>query len=779
MDTPRAPTAREVRRLASDHNFVLGASSKPPRLGLWPFVATNLSLPVAFCAGIIFIVVSIVYTGVTSKQILECPDWAIGCRSADRWTVENLGTIQGIITLIYLIGMAALAYSTLLLCEAAIWPLAHKQWFTLGGLNDYLATTRGSIMSAPGAIMSVRSLAAGTVLAAALTVILLPFTAPPLIGHAFTPAWQDVELRSNYTSGGGINELYAQTNPPTSVIVQVLANYASWAANPSSEPLPDHRQWYVDRQTLSQRGNLSAHAVKLESSISCTPHELEQFTRDNIFWNGFKTNMSRTNSATPLPGGKQSSSETWFRPQPGLTLWANSFDFISPTQTRTTLVFAAINGTIQGGTTTPLHMNNLTSASSISCEVDISASDSILTTLDSSTPAPANLPKLSSLESLSLPNSSLNELLLWFTVSPLLTGPSIDGAQPTFFNSSQTHLPIPFTSSPILHSQNDWTIRGLESFIHLSIGALAQSTSSFSDPSSGSSSSSSSSSETPIILTTTTHTKKLLTPRTYLLLIPPLITLLVFIALAVYNSVVHKKLGIPVMRLLSTGELLKSSQTRYLRTLASTDAAKTYLPNELADVEVKYGVDRDGIVGFVGGGPGTCSEVGGFVRRKVEMNQRGDEGGSDKVTLSAEEPSWERTLGRSKRRLGDEEGNVALQFGYLHSTDCTECPGVCTVTFEELKLICGLKMVPSRPPAWIAAFVWFVLHLLASIGLQIAGSAVATLGSQLMGFGILVSTSILRGIGIASPEEWMILGFRMRDGSHYGTVLLSKKTSRT
>ncbi|KAK3997908.1 hypothetical protein QBC44DRAFT_229150 [Cladorrhinum sp. PSN332] len=624
MEAPRAPTPRAVRRLASDHNFVLGASSKPPRLGLWPFMAAHLSLPVAFCAGIVCLVVSIVYTGVTSKRVLECPEWAIGCRGVDRWTVENLGTIQGIITLIYLIGMAALGYAALLFCEAAIWPLAHKQWFTLGGLNAYLATTRGSIMYAPGAIMSVKSLAAGGILAAALTVTLLPVAAPPLVGHAFTPTWRNVQLRSNYTTGGGIDELYAQTNPPTSVIVQVLANYAAWATDPSSEPLPDHRDWYVDRKLLSERGNLSAHAVKLETSISCIPHELEQFSRDNVFWNGFKTNMSRTN--TDMPGDKPSSSETWFRPQPGLTLWADNFEFISETQTRTTLIFAAINGTIQGGAATPLHMHNLTSASGISCTVDISAKDSILNLDPSrSTSTPSDLPTLSSLSSLTLPTSSLNELLLWFTISPLLTGPSIDGAQPTFFNSSTTgtNRPIPFTSTPILDSQNLWTIPGLESFIRLSIGAFAQSTSS--------SSSSSPQDTTPITITTTTLAKTLSNPRTFLLLIPPLLTLLILLSLAVWNSTTHAKLGIPVMRLLSTGELLKSVQTRHLKGLASTDAAKTYLPNEMGGVKVRYGVDRDGIVGFhvcVGGvNVSGEEEVGGFVVDKRKKDGGGGAGG--------------------------------------------------------------------------------------------------------------------------------------------------------
>ncbi|KAK4463551.1 hypothetical protein QBC42DRAFT_173332 [Cladorrhinum samala] len=615
MEQPRPSTPRQMRRLASDHNFVLGAQARAPRLGLWPFVATNLSLPAALCAGIICTIVVVAYTAITSQQVLECPQWAVGCRMVDRWTAENLGTIQGIITLIYLIGMAALGYAALIFCQAAIWPLAHKQWFTLKGFDGYLSTTRGSLMSVPSAITSVKSLAAGGVLIAALTVILLPVAGPPLVGHAFTPAWQEVQLRSNYTPGGGISEVYAQTNPPTSVIVQALANYDLWATDPASEPLSMYRDWYINRQTLSQRGNFSAHAVKLETSVSCTPYDIQQFTRDNRFWNGFKTNMSRTNSDSP--GDKVSGSEVWFRPQPQLTLWANDFDFVSPTTTRTTLIFAAINGTIEGGKSTPLQFRNLTSVSAVACDIKISALDSVLNIGNASAATGSEsslLPTLSSISTLALPttNSSLNDLLLWFTVSPLLSGSSIDGAQPMFLNSSSSsHLPLPFTSTlpRVSADQNTYTIPGLESFIHLSIGALAQSTSSSSSsPSVPGSDEPSSTPAATIIITTTYRTKKLSTPRAYLLLIPPLLVIAIAASLAVWNSAAHRELGIPVMRLASTGELVKSTQTAYLRELASTDAAKTYLPNELAGVRVRYGVDKRGIVGL-----GAPNQAEGFV----------------------------------------------------------------------------------------------------------------------------------------------------------------------
>ncbi|KAH6847631.1 hypothetical protein B0I37DRAFT_354352 [Chaetomium sp. MPI-CAGE-AT-0009] len=578
-DMVSPPTPRDIHRLASDHDFVFGAHPKPKRLGWWPFIATHISIPVALVAGIIFVVVAIVYTNEVTKQMLECPEWSNYCRMADTWTIENLGTVQGIISMVYLIGMVALAYAALGLCEATVWPLLHKQSFTIKGLNAYLSTTRGSVMLLPAAVMSVKSLATGFVLASALIVTLLPPSAPPLVGHAYSPTWQQVQLESNYTSSGGIRELYAQTNPPTSVMVRVLAEYNRWATDPSAEPLPDYRDWYIDREALEERGDFTANAVRFHSSISCRPHEVTQMNRDNVWWNAFLTNMTRTNNNSTQPGGKSSSAEVWIRPQAQLTVWADDFEFVSDRRTRTTLVFAAINGTIEGGSTTALTLGNLTSVSSVACDVEIEAVDDILSVGDMPIPADTTtLSTLSSIDSLTFsPAASsktrLNELLLWFTIAPLMTSSSVDGTQPMFTNSTTTGLPLAYTTTSS-SAPNTWTTQRLTTFIRLAIGALAQATTTTTTTTTPISPS-------PTILLTTTPTKKLSRARTLLLLIPPLLTLTLTLAVALYTTHLHTRLGIPVMRRADVGELLKSSQTAFLREVAGTDAAKTYLPHEL------------------------------------------------------------------------------------------------------------------------------------------------------------------------------------------------------
>jgi len=592
-----SPTAREVRRLASDHDFVLGAQS-PRRLGWWAFLATHLSLLAAVGAGAIFVIVAIVYTSTLGRKALDCPSWATSCDPADSWTVENLPTVQGIITLIYFIGVASLAYVALALCEAAIWPVLTRQSFSIRELEAFLSTTRGSILSAPLAAMSVRRLAAGLVLLAAIASTLIPLASAPLVGFAYTPTWQSMVLESNYTAAGGISEQYAQTDPPTSVIAGVLAEYHAWSTDPSSEPLPAYRDWYVDRETLSQRGDFSANAIRLETTISCAPHKIQQLQKDGLSWNAFMTNMTRTNSNSSHPGDKNSSAEVWFRGYPQLTLWADDFAFPSPQSTRTTLVFAALNGTIEGGLWTPLLHPDIAGASAIVCNIEITALDDILTVGDATSPT-TPFPTLSSISSLRLSttpnNTALNELLLWFTISPLLAAPSVDGTQPMFTNSTTTGRATAFTDSsisPLSGTTNAWTTSGLTAFIRLAIGALAQTSST---PPLGTTS------PPPTILTTTVPTKKLSPSRALLLVTLPVLVLAIALAVGTWSGVVHKREGIPVMRMMGVGEVLKSAQTRYLREQAATDAAKLYLPSELGGLRVRFGVDKDGMAGLARG----------------------------------------------------------------------------------------------------------------------------------------------------------------------------------
>ena len=215
-DMTTSPTPRELRRLASDHDFVL-AAPHPRRLGLGPFIATHLSLVAAFAAGVILVVVAIVYATTTSNQILECPSWAVDCRQADDWTVEHLGTVQGIVTLVFFVGLSALGYVALAFCESSVWALLTLQPLKIRELEAYLSVTRGSVLAAPVAAMAVKTLPAGLILAVAVVVTIIPLASIPMVGFAFTPTWRSVVLGGNYAAGGGINERDGVGDLPTSV----------------------------------------------------------------------------------------------------------------------------------------------------------------------------------------------------------------------------------------------------------------------------------------------------------------------------------------------------------------------------------------------------------------------------------------------------------------------------------------------------------------------------------------------------------------------------------
>ncbi|CAP64805.1 uncharacterized protein PODANS_5_3580 [Podospora anserina S mat+] len=617
------PTPREVRRLASDHNFVLGATDPAPRrLGILSFIGKQLSLVVALIAGIISVAVAIAYTVAASKQLLQCPAWANDCRSLDLWTAENLGAIQGIITAVYLIGLSAFAYVCQALCEAALWPLLHTQTLTISALGGFLALNHGNIMSLPQAATGIRSLSAAVVFVVSLLAILLPLAAPPLVGYACTPILEAVTISSNISSSASsvLDRPFTQTNPPSPAFIPALSAYNTYANNPASEPLPSFRNWLFDRSILATRGSFTAKAVHLDTNITCHGQQLQQLHRNNAPINAFKT-TTNLSSSRHKPSG-----EVWFTPQPHLTVFLDDVNFHSTNIINTTIILAAINGTISGGQTTNLTLGNIKSVSAISCSVLLSVNDDVLTI----GPAPPNptRPVLSSLSDLNLTST-----LLWLTASPLLV------TQAILSNSTLTRL-----------DSNKWTIPGLESFLHFSIAAMA--TSLFS----------SSPSQTPTHqqkLVSAIETKKLSTERAFLLLVPPLLYTFFIIFMALWDVVMHKKYQIPVMRGMSVSEVTKSSQTAWMREQAGADGAKSHLPSQLGGLSVRFGVVGGGEVGF---GPARGA-VSGFVMGKdkgkgrdgsrVHVGGRVHPGHSS-VSWVEEEDRGGRDKGRGYRAEGGE-----------------------------------------------------------------------------------------------------------------------------
>lgn len=189
------------------------------------------------------------------------------------------------------------------------------------------------------------------------------------------------------------------------------------------------------------------------------------------------------------PKGKENSNTVKVRKQKALAVWAHGYVFLSPTRTVATLVFAAMRGTITSGETIKIPKWDILS---ISCDVDIEFIDDTLVVGARSRQPPVQINALKELK-ICNPNSTsgdtldtydpkksdtLNEFALWLTVSPIVIGISVEGAQPMYVHPGRQtdtetmRLPTIYVNTA--GGSNDlWTIPYLEHFIRVSIDASA------------------------------------------------------------------------------------------------------------------------------------------------------------------------------------------------------------------------------------------------------------------------------------------------------------------
>jgi hypothetical protein len=140
-----------------------------------------LMLGVACTAG------CIVFTFWLSNQILNCPAWSTSCHIPGQvnYIQQHIGTVQGLVTAVYAVGLVALAYSVHAFSEAALWPLLAKQSLTLHQVETYIQASRGSIPSTPMALFAARSMDAVVILVCTMVVTLIPLSGAPLVGHVY------------------------------------------------------------------------------------------------------------------------------------------------------------------------------------------------------------------------------------------------------------------------------------------------------------------------------------------------------------------------------------------------------------------------------------------------------------------------------------------------------------------------------------------------------------------------------------------------------------------
>ncbi|ORY12110.1 hypothetical protein BCR34DRAFT_600862 [Clohesyomyces aquaticus] len=359
--------------------------------------------------------------------------------------------------------------------------------------------------------------------------------------------------------------------------------------------MPEHRDWFIDRRILAHRGNMTVGAVRMKQEITCRGWKAEPTSKKDTFY-VFKTKMASHRPKKEFGKKKRHSEEVQIRGKPRLAVWVHDYDFLSPTRTHATIIFAILqNGTIEEGLTTNTlsvdKKGNGTNLSSIACDVDIEFVDDILK-IGSGTPGMSfNITSIKSLrdptkgrdkdsdndtQDKGLSNATLNELALWFAVAPVANGVSVDGTQPMYaYDESSNGIPKRYTST---NSENEpeWTIEYIKHFIRVSIGAsaLGDSTTWPDGP--------------PVTMTSMANTLKMDSSRYLLLIIPPLIIMSAGQILLVWNILLHQRLGIPSMRLSTLDEILKSAQTEDILRPGAFDKTESSRPSRLNELHVVF-----------------------------------------------------------------------------------------------------------------------------------------------------------------------------------------------
>lgn len=570
-----------VKRLKVVEYEALDMDTPPPTTRqLGPFLLRYKSMPISFIIGLIICLGVIVYTNYISVKDLACPTWAVDCRISPfvAWNAANIAIVQGIITICYGVGLAAMAYAAKGLAESMIWPLLGDKHMSIEQIEAYLSTAHGAIPMRKATIQLFnRTTESALIMALTILTALTPLSAGPLVGTVYARSNFAHVLHSKYKVGAGIGRIFAQTTPPIAVGAEGMSSFLSWSKGLSQEPLPEARHWVVDRSLLLDVGDITVNAIYTKIDISCRGFNITPIepVKDQLVT--YPTNMATHN----LDGRKWNSSSTVLvRAVKSLSVWVDDFTFNHRNKSTAVLVFSANNGTIEGGNKNYITTDNSDNypISNLACTVGVEFIDSILRlgTGGPISPHSTNLTTLSSIAQthISFKNSStnpslntLNENALWLATAPALLSPSIGGAQPEYYKDLTSNatadniwlgLPVPFTKGPYMtsealssndlttdvHLSNDWSLDDIHNFINVSIGSVAQA------------SSRNFQAKEPILLASVTQTRKLDPSRVKYLVVPMILVVVWEVGLLVMMIRLYARSGVPAMRMAGIGEVV-------------------------------------------------------------------------------------------------------------------------------------------------------------------------------------------------------------------------------
>jgi hypothetical protein len=478
--------------------------------------------------------------------------------------------------------MAAIAYAIYQLGETALWPTLAKRSYRFADIDTYLSASRGSIVSLLPALWRFRYGKSMAVMGCVTVTTLLLQANNVIVGYAFTKQNVTTEYQSIIKYGGGLGlPFYVDPQAPLPLGVAFASSlYASWSRNLSQEPMPDQRDFLIDRTKLSLVGDVSINAIKAEKSIVCTGRPLdivEDIAGGNRCFDATFDVFTNHNRSVIV------------RLQPQMAVWVDNIAYKSATRTISTLIFAAVNGSIEGGvvtaTTPRMQRCDYQSISAVACNIDVTLFDDSFVVGDGG----PTFATASSLEALSGPANSLSpygslgDLAAWLGLAIVTFGTSIEGAQPMF----ETNKPYPlvYTSTLLATEGNTWTQDGLRDFVEIGSGALGltmmwqwfEATSTVDS----------------VLLT-----MRLQTWRSFLLLIPPLVLLLTLMLLAILDVQMHTATRVPVMRLALTSEIIKSTRNSEMDKVVRNGKLDQDTLAKLGSVKVRYGIVAEGYDGL-------------------------------------------------------------------------------------------------------------------------------------------------------------------------------------
>ncbi|KAF2103777.1 hypothetical protein NA57DRAFT_69987 [Rhizodiscina lignyota] len=511
--------------------------------GIWRFVVGNPTVFVALIGGLSLILASFGFTYWLSLQTLSCPSWAMDCKVVSspgyKDPQSTLPMIQGIISLVHGLGLACLFFVATALAEPTLWPLLSRKSYTLAVIDTYLQGTRGSLLSLLKALFHVKDHFAVVVLLSLAVVAVLSQVDRIIIGQVYSLQNATKTYQSAYQEGGGIgigippsNQNYPLADPA----INGFAFYTAWAKALDNEPLPDMREFIVDRYNLSSLEGFTVSALKAQKSIICSARPLT---------------ISQSQQGILEVAAEHSNTSVLIRTDPRLSCWIDSTYLVSPMASITTLMFTATNGYIEGGEVANFSDFNITDSNITSLQCDVMTE--LLQARYTYGSGGPKVTKLSANATVGYPAS----ISTWMGGAVTTFGVKIYDARPMFgVGLSENRLDstiLPQTYATVYvpggHGWgiNSWSQSALKNFVNVTSGAVAIAMSKQKN-------------KGRVIVHSNFSTPKLNTAKSFLLLLPTALILSIIASLCMINIWSHKVTRIQQIRPATIPEWTESSR---------------------------------------------------------------------------------------------------------------------------------------------------------------------------------------------------------------------------